>query len=843
MVPSRIVAVPLLPRLSSGKIDRAALLRDLPAITGATEASDTPATPAESALAAALAELFPGRPFRRSDDFFDDLGGHSLTAARLVSRLRTQPDFAGVSVGTVYLRRRIGAIAESFAQPPPRPRVQVARPTGESFRRWICGIIQILLLPIPVCINMAVWLAPFFTYHYLTGDEGDSIVFAAAIATLVLLLAQAFTFVAAIVVKWLVLGRLRPGRYPLWGVTYIRWWFARRMGDATPDYLLSGTPLYRVYLRLLGARIGRDVVIGSVEVAAADLLTIGDDSSLGSAVQIANARVEGGWFIADHVRIGIDAQVDSCAVLEGGAVVGDGATLGQLSALSAVSAVPAREIWEGAPARRSGPAPAATEPAARPTMLRRIGEWLFYPLVAGLVSALFFLPIFPAFMLIDWIDAQWFDSFGNDLHIAIACGSYLLLGIPGGAVLVLVTLLCAASLRHLVHPRPAAGTWPVHGSVYYASWLTNQIQENSLHLLHGLFATVYAPMWFRLIGAKVGRGAEISTAMGVTPELLTLGEDSFIADGAMLGDSQVRRGRMTLIGTRIGARSFVGNGACVPDGTDMPADVLVGVQTMAPANAAMASGQTWMGSPALNLPAREVQALHPAHLTFRPTMVRRLARGAVELVRIVVPLAYVMAFGYLAVHLIMPLFEEEAWVRGLVALTIAGFTFGFASLVLVVVAKWLLIGRYRPGSTPMWTPFVWLSEAVTAVYESLAVPNFLEFMRGTPLLPLALRCLGARIGRGVYLDTTDITEFDCVTIGDRAELNANCGPQTHLFEDRVMKIGAVRIGAEASISACSTILYDAEVGAGVRLGVLTLIAKGERLPPDTSWCGSPAAPA
>jgi non-ribosomal peptide synthetase-like protein len=109
-------------------------------------------------------------------------------------------------------------------------------------------------------------------------------------------------------------------------------------------------------------------------------------------------------------------------------------------------------------------------------------------------------------------------------------------------------------------------------------------------------------------------------------------------------------------------------------------------------------------------------------------------------------------------------------------------------------------------------------------------------------LPWALRCFGAHIGRGVYLDSTDITEFDCATIGAESELNAFSGPQTHLFEDRVMKIGTVAIGARVSIGACSTILYNSQVGDDVRLGPLTLVAKGESLPAGTSWEGSPAAP-
>jgi non-ribosomal peptide synthetase-like protein len=309
----------------------------------------------------------------------------------------------------------------------------------------------------------------------------------------------------------------------------------------------------------------------------------------------------------------------------------------------------------------------------------------------------------------------------------------------------------------------------------------------------------------------------------------------------MLGDEELRGGWMILRPTRIGNRSFIGNGAYVPDGTNVPDDVLIGVQTRAPKNEQMQPGQTWMGSPALLLPARERLHGFPESLTFRPSRWRRLGRGLVEGLRIVLPLALVIASGYLIIVLVMPLAADNGWgLRVLNALALAGCLYGVASFLLVVALKWLLVGRYRPRAAPMWTPFVWISEAVTNLYESLAVPNFLDLLRGTPMLPWALRLLGAHIGRGVYLNTTDLTEFDCVRIGHEAELNAWCGPQTHLFEDRVMKIGLVEIGDQVTVGVRSTILYDTHVGDRVRLGPLTLVAKGERLPPDTRWEGSPA---
>ena len=212
-----------------------------------------------------------------------------------------------------------------------------------------------------------------------------------------------------------------------------------------------------------------------------------------------------------------------------------------------------------------------------------------------------------------------------------------------------------------------------------------------------------------------------------------------------------------------------------------------------------------------------------------------------ESLRIVLPLAFVIATGYLIVHLVLPMAERHEWLRVVVSLAFSGLLYGLSSFLLVVALKWILVGRYQPRAEPMWTPFVWMSEAVTNVYESLAVPNFLNYLRGTPMLPWALRLLGTKLGKGIYLATTDLTEFDCVTIGDEAELNAQCGPQTHLFEDRVMKIGMVEICASDRGCVFDHSLRHAD-RRGSGAGAHTLVAKGEKLPANTQWEGAPAVP-
>jgi non-ribosomal peptide synthetase-like protein len=570
------------------------------------------------------------------------------------------------------------------------------------------------------------------------------------------------------------------------------------------------------------------------------LLTVEDGASIGTFVNIENARVEGGALVVGSVHLKKDSVVDSYSVLEENTELGERARLLGQSALSAGRKIPADEIWDGAPAQRTDEVPEPLPPRPEVSFVQRWSLAALFAVTAIVVSVLFFLPTFPAFILIDWLDANTLNVFDSGVSAPVAFGFFFLLAIPASTLFLGMTMLVTAFMRRFL-PQQKAGITSIYSVSYWHKRAVSMVLDCSLRELHGIYASVYAPMWLRFLGVKVGRHAEVSTAEGMVPELLSLGDDSFIADGAMLGDEELRGGWMILRPTRIGNRSFIGNGAYVADGAVVPDDVLIGVQTRTPRNEHLCSGQTWMGSPPLLLPARETIQGFPETLTFRPSMLRRLGRGIVEGLRIVLPLALVIATGYLIVVLVMPLAEDNGW--GLLvasALALAGLVYGVATFLLVVALKWVLIGRYRSRAAPMWTPFVWISEAVTNLYESLAVPGFLDQLRGTPMLPWALRLLGARIGKGVYLNTTDMTEFDCVRIGDEAELNAWCGPQTHLFEDRVMKIGTVEIGDRVTVGTRGTILYDTQVGNDVRLGPLTLVAKGERLPPGTRWEGTPA---
>jgi amino acid adenylation domain-containing protein len=85
MVPAAIVLLPELPLTHNGKVDRHAL--PVPAFDGNAPAWALPRTPIETALARAMAEVLNLDRIGIDDNFFD-LGGHSLSAVRLTSRIR-----------------------------------------------------------------------------------------------------------------------------------------------------------------------------------------------------------------------------------------------------------------------------------------------------------------------------------------------------------------------------------------------------------------------------------------------------------------------------------------------------------------------------------------------------------------------------------------------------------------------------------------------------------------------------------------------------------------------------------------------------------------------------------
>ena len=136
---------------------------------------------------------------------------------------------------------------------------------------------------------------------------------------------------------------------------------------ATPLALevLQGTPLLPWYLRLLGARIGRRVYIGSTGFLEFDLVEIGDRSVLNRGCILQTHLFEDRIMKASRLRIGADCEIGTQSIVLYDAEMQDGARLAALPLLMKGEILPAGTKWMGNPLAAADPSSPVFEGQAR----------------------------------------------------------------------------------------------------------------------------------------------------------------------------------------------------------------------------------------------------------------------------------------------------------------------------------------------------------------------------------------------------------------------------------------------------------------------------------------------
>lgn len=117
-----------------------------------------------------------------------------------------------------------------------------------------------------------------------------------------------------------------------------------------------------------------------------------------------------------------------------------------------------------------------------------------------------------------------------------------------------------------------------------------------------------------------------------------------------------------------------------------------------------------------------------------------------------------------------------------------------------------------------------------------------SFFRGTPLWTAYLRLDGARLGRGVYVNTTSISDHNLLEFGDGVVVGADVHVSGHTVEDGLVKTGRVRLGRQVTIGLGTMIEIDVDAGDGCRVGALSFVPKHARLEAGATYAGIPVEP-
>jgi non-ribosomal peptide synthetase-like protein len=257
-------------------------------------------------------------------------------------------------------------------------------------------------------------------------------------------------------------------------------------------------------------------------------------------------------------------------------------------------------------------------------------------------------------------------------------------------------------------------------------------------------------------------------------------------------------------------------------------------------NAKLVKGSSWLGSPAFYLPRRQCSQHFDESLTFSPPRALYIKRLVYEFFRIILPPTFFSLAGGITWIVFSYLLAQYSLSIAFFLAPLMFLLTGIGLTALTVAIKKMLIGRYTPKVKPLWDIFTRRTELVTGLYENIVVPLLLTPFGGTPFAALILRALGVKAGKRCFIETTFITEFELVEIGDDCAIAPFCSLQTHLFEDRVMKMSHVKIGNGCSIAPRAVVLYDSVLEDEVQLDALSLAMKGEVLPAKTIWRGSPS---
>ncbi|MBD0741075.1 Pls/PosA family non-ribosomal peptide synthetase [Streptomyces sp. CBMA152] len=815
-----------LPTRTSGKVDRNALPWPLPQSSmGADDSAGQPLEGTAAWLATLWQDLL-GMPVTADADFFV-LGGTSLGAAKLVTALRDR--YPAVSVADVYHCSGLLALADRLDSFGMRG---AARREVKPTPRHV-GAVQSLVLAVLFTVTGLRWLLALATLDNMIGPLpwAPHTSWWVVIGGWVLLYsAPARLGIGAGLARLLTRG-MRPGDYPRGGATHLRLWAAERVVATFGVPALLGTPWASVYARALGCDVGRDIVLHTMPPVTG-LARLGDGCSIEPESDLSGWWLDGDVLRLGEVRIGAGARVATRSMLFPGAQVGEGAELAPGASLD--GAVPPYERWVGVPARRdAAAAPAGSDWPAPPRHHRRHRRnprrwhWAYAAALLGF-NVLPLLAMVPALAFL-------YEVAGHDSSLGVLLGDLLwtapiltvLSATCYAALLVVVVRLAARALKPGFHP--------AHGKAAWCAWVTARLMDQARGSLFPFYASLFTPVWLRLLGARVGRRAELSTVLTL-PSLMTVEEGAFLADDTLIAPYETRGGWLRLGKASVGRRAFVGNSGIVGPGRDLPDGALVGVLSDAPAHAE--PGSSWLGRPGFTV-ARSADTGDVSR-TFEPPRRLVLARAAVELCR-VIPLLCSAILADVSFVVLQEVVNLDGWA---LASALAGalmLVTGVVACLTTTVAKWLLVGRFRQGEHPLWSSFVWRNELFDTFVEELAMPWLGSSLIGTPFLNTWMRTLGARIGRGVWCESHWLPETDLVRLDDGASVNRGCVLQTHLFHDRLMRIDEVHLGRGATLGPHSIVLPGSSIGATSVVGPSSLVMRGEQVPADTRWLGNPVS--
>ncbi|MEU4932472.1 Pls/PosA family non-ribosomal peptide synthetase [Streptomyces yokosukanensis] len=818
----------------------------------ATDTERDTETDIERELSDVLADVLGTERILPDGHFFTDLGANSLVMAQFCARVRKRADLPSPSMRDIYRHPTVRGLAAALTEPAsdssgpavPLVPVTVAQPTPSAAptrtSRWshvLCGAFQCLFF---LGYSVVAGFVTALGYEWIATGSGLTGIYLRSL----LFGDIAFTVMCAVpvIAKWVLVGRWKPGEFPVWGLAYLRFWLVKVMLHANPIVLLSGNPLYVAYLRLLGARIGKGVTILSHSVpVCTDLLTIGSGTVIRKDSFLLCYRAHAGRIQTGRVVLGRDVFIGEKSVLDIDTSMGDGAQLGHASALHRGQAVPDGARWHGSPGQPTDVDHVRVAPARCGTARR---TWFALTTLAQLFFLYIPLGVGGIYMLFTEVPAigRRLDPATLALTPAELVSDALTVSLVvffcGLAVGLLVLCTVPRLLNLAVKPDRV---YPLYGFHYAVQQATARL--TNVKFFAWLFGdSSYIVHYLRGIGYDLSRVEQTGSNFGTevqqdNPLLVTVGTGTMVADGLSVINADFSSTSFRVSRTTIGPHNFLGNNIAYPPDGRTGDNCLLATKVMIPLDGEVREGVGLLGSPCFEIPRSVERDTRFDDLRSGDVLRRRLAAKNRYNLR---SMALMLGARWLHTFALTLLGLTAVDLYGLLGhVVIAAYlalALAFSTLYFVLLERCAMrFRRLRPQLCSIYDREFWKIERVWKVPD-----HYLELFNGTPFKALVWRMLGVRVGSRVFDDGCYVTDRTLATIGDDCTLNAGSKIQCHSQEDGTFKSAESALGTGCTLGVAAHVHYGVTLGDGAVLACDAFLMKGEEVPPYAYWGGNPA---
>eukprot|EP00927_Polykrikos_kofoidii_P046165 TRINITY_DN40364_c0_g1_i1.p1 TRINITY_DN40364_c0_g1~~TRINITY_DN40364_c0_g1_i1.p1 ORF type:complete len:1645 (-),score=237.05 TRINITY_DN40364_c0_g1_i1:283-5217(-) len=915
-LPTRFELLASIPTTDRGKVNRKQLLDDFLEREKRRQATDAQQQSEQQVLALSATEALIEEEVRNMlgvgqrlplDVSFQDLGMSSLFMGRLTGRLRRICNLPGLPATALYRYPTISAFAASVDELKFNANEQQDTGKAEllpasavwrggsptSFLSLSCSFVGIV-------VQALVCEFAFLPAYYILFEAylEYGLLLTSLILTPVVCLDMFVTLLVHVALKWIIIGQRRPGNYPIFGWYYWKWWMVFTIESYIENHvstIITDTVLYSVFLRLLGAKVGKRVRVNFANISDVDLVTIGSDARIDREATISPSRLWCGELQLKRVHIGDGAYLAHRAFCPSGTRLPPG---------SWVSHMETAENF-------STEAPPFQKPTLGLTLLQLLVGLPVLMFAEGIsdVPALLSMQAFWNFLERRLLRTKlsgsrtrirrrrpksvpgregaslWTSPFGllkkrgytledkqKVLYPFVASLPWIMTFVNGFA-----NFFCIVLVKRLLIGKfeegPVKGNWDL-----FRRWLLERFTTNDsfTKFMELWINTEVLACFYRLLGANIEFGVNMDYFAVVEFDLLHVEHDVVFGSGVLFVNTV--HGVSERIVLRKGA--CVLDHACVLGASVIPEGSLLGSFTVVAQNAKLEAMNVYTGCedgncirlftrpllPNEKIVGERVVLCEPESgliAQSRPPLPpsaqrqRDMEAGALRSHRspfwftlfniwcvgsafVFAPVADCVYWATILIDFEIYDAFEDSNMGEMVSVMMIGPVFWLVTLTMLgalALMKWILIGKWSVGDRPYYSWFHFRWSSLMVAFSSL--DDIQDAINGTFLATLWLRCMGAKVGKRVCFFGHGF-EFDLLSLGDDVCIGPDCDVTAHTVENMVMRMENVVFDDCASCLGGSVIMPGATMESGTTLMERSQVLKGEVVPSGRIFGGLPA---